>query len=92
MKTEVEKLVDEIYHRQTYGLNADKHIEKLNRLTNTVKYKMRTKINTRSPKDKIDTKIFLIQMELKKNKPNLLRIDKLCFQMNNLLENIIYLS
>lgn len=33
MKTEIEKLVDEIYRRQTYGFNADNHIEKLNRLT-----------------------------------------------------------
>lgn len=87
-KTEVEKLVNEIYHRQTYGLNTDKYIEKLNRLTNTATYKTSTKISKRSPKDKIDTKIFLIHMELKKNKPDLLKIDKLCFQINNLLEKL----
>jgi hypothetical protein len=33
MKTEIEKLVEKIYHAQTYGKNCDKLIEKLNRLT-----------------------------------------------------------
>ena len=33
MKTDIEKLVDKIYHMQTYGKDCDKLIEKLNKLT-----------------------------------------------------------
>jgi len=32
-KSEIEKLVETIYHKQTYGKDCDKEIEKLNRLT-----------------------------------------------------------
>jgi hypothetical protein len=33
-KTEIEELVDLIYHRQTYGKDCSKLIEKLKHLTN----------------------------------------------------------
>jgi len=33
MKAEVEKLIDKIYHKQTYGKDVTKDMEKLNKLT-----------------------------------------------------------
>ncbi len=43
-KSEIEKLVDKIYHKQTYGKDADKDIEKLKTLLNAPPINPRTKL------------------------------------------------
>lgn len=92
-KSEIEKLVEKIYHKQTYGKDVDKDMEKLNRLTGAKVISSKPLLSSRSFRlsDKQFHRIGLLTFYLRneaKREPRARKIEQWGFAIQKILDTI----